>query len=156
MDPHISASLASLAQLHRSIHEDRMKREFGVVISMITLSAACFGVRYAKGLTQPVNFTVGVIVWIYFAVLAVAGCVYLRGSGKANRFNQSLAEAAEDDLIEALHPTLLKRIRPAWQDPAQDRLEKRCRHPNELRWRWQAALVVFAAFVSAVALSVPI
>lgn len=146
----ILSSLASLSQVHRSIHEARTKREFTLVISLVSFYTAAIAARFSTAFNLPVttwSFRIGL--WLYFAVLAAAAVIYLRRSGKANDFNQGLAEAAESTLMARLREAkidLLKEIRaPANQGGAQNQDEKReKRHPNKDRWRWQAAIIIFA------------
>ena len=99
----ILSSLESLSQVHRSIHEARIKREFTLVISLVSFYTAAIAARFSIAFSLPVttwSFRIGL--WLYFAVLAAAAVIYLRRSGKANEFNQGLAEAAENALLTRL------------------------------------------------------
>lgn len=153
------SSLASLSQVHRSIHEARIKREFTLVISLVSFYLASIAARFSTVFNLPASsWPFRIQLWLSFAVLAFAAVIYLRRSGKANDFNQALAEAAEKAIIARLREAkidLLKEVHTlANQTGLQEQDEKKeKRHPNKDRWRWQAAIIIFAGVSASLAIA---
>ncbi len=150
-------ALISLSQTHRSIHEARIKREFTLVTAMVTFYTAAIAFRYSVGKQLPLDdwtFLVGVL--LYFGVLASAAWIYLRGSARANDYNQRVAENAEDEIVKILSSANIDLLREV-RRPSSERnsTENERRHPNRNRWRWQMSILVFSAVFAAIAFAAP-
>ena len=145
-------ALTSLSQTHRSLHEERVKREFALVITMVTLYTAAIALRYSAADKLPLDnwiFRLGAVV--YFGVLACAAGIYLHGSARANDYNQRIAENTEDKIVEILSSAGINLLHEVQRPTvAKDSTEWERKHPNRHRWRWQISIVVFAAVFAAI------
>jgi hypothetical protein len=149
-------ALTSLSRTHRSLHEERVKREFALVIAMVTFYTAAIALRYSAAEKLPLDnwiFRLGAV--LYFGVLACAAGIYLHGSARANDYNQRIAENAEDKIVEILSSAGINLLHEVQRPTVtKDSTEEVRKHPNRYRWRWQISIVVFAAIFAAIAFTV--
>ncbi len=150
-------ALISLSQTHRSIHEARIKREFTLVITMVTLYTAAIVFRYSAAKQLPLDdwsFLIGAP--LFLSVLACAAWIYLFRSARANDYNQRVAENAEDEIVKILSDAGIDLLREV-QRPSSEKnsTEEQRKHPNKYRWRWQVAIVVFAAVFAVLTFAAP-
>jgi hypothetical protein len=150
-------ALISLSQTHRSIHEARIKREFTLVITMVTLYTAAIVLRYSAAERLPLdNYIFLVIVSLYLSVLACTAWIYLRRSACANDYNQRVAENAEDEIVKVLSQAGIDVLREVQRPSCEkDSTREERKHPNKYRWRWQVAIILFAAGSAVIAFAVP-
>ena len=84
-------SLKFISETHRSLHTERIKHEFKLVITLVTfyLLSASFKIRVNN---FPINCMNNCLDWVLFSLLAIFASLYLRGSSEANEINQEFAK----------------------------------------------------------------
>jgi len=144
--------LKFLAQTHRSIHEERIKRELTVVITTLTFYLVSISLKWSSTIKLPVDHSVfRLCLWGGFLLLAFFVFVYMWGSGRANDFNQTMAEVTEDTLMETLNLSVFEETEKRMNEKPNKK-KHRTRggfHPNQFRWAWLAGVVSLAAIFAA-------
>jgi hypothetical protein len=128
-------ALKFLSQTHRALHDQRRKLEFQVLFTSISFYVFTGAARFSGKLALPTSAKFVVFVWVFCIGLSFAASVFLLRLHKANLRNITVAESAEDAIIQALshHGLSLPSVgkqRSGW---------------FFLGWLWQSIVVVFFA-----------
>ena len=129
-------ALRHLAESNRTLHGQRIDREFSVVTATLGFYGGLVALTYTVT-SVPDNALFLGVVWLISLGLAFLVFLYLEGSGRANNANQAAAEWAEDTIARILEVSGI----PGFPIPEG--------HPNRYRWLWEVLIVVAGAIVSA-------
>ena len=129
-------SLKFLSDRHRSLHQERIAKEFKLVITTLSFFVLFTGASYSKKL--PTDDCVFVFcVWVGFLALSLVAFIYLWQSKEANKLNQKAAEWLEDKIIDVFNEASLGKNN----------------HPSKSRWFLEALIILVGAIVSATAIT---
>jgi hypothetical protein len=141
IDPQLLEALEYTARTNREKHENRIGREFQVLVASLTLFVASVAVTFTEHFPEnkePFKWCTG----FGFLAVAIGAFFYFKRSSEANDRDQAEAEAAEEEILAQLKSRTSRTF--------QDYLEKRPKsiHPNRWRWAWSAATVIAGAVLS--------
>lgn len=154
-------ALKHISTTNRQLHEARIRREFRLVITVLTFFAACVSAKFAGSIpTDGFLFNrlfsiFDILIWFAFSFIAYLAWRYLKSSADANAANQARAEVAEDVMQRCLEETGSIDI-PKYQKEIEDKRKSEGTvqtHPCRDRWKWQAWIVTLGAVISAILIS---
>ena len=135
-------ALVFLSQTHRSLHEQRIKRSFKIIVSMLTFFVLCVAAKFAADTKLPTSeASFNAVVWGTFFALWLAAAIDFWGSRGANMINQGIAQKAEDAIIAHLADKKLMVLSPP------------NRNPRKMAWLWEMLIVLGGAAASAYAIT---
>ena len=135
-------ALVFLSQTHRSLHEQRIKRSFKIIVSTLTFFVLCVAAKFAADTKLPTSETsFNTVVWIIFIALSLVAAIDFWGSRRANEINQGIAQKAEDAIIAHLADKKLMVLSPP------------NRNPRKMTWLWEMLIVLGGAAASAYAIT---
>jgi hypothetical protein len=135
-------ALVFLSQTHRSLHEQRIKRSFKIIVSTLTFFVLCVAAKFAADTKLPTSeASFKAVVWITFIALWGVAAINFWGSRGANMINQDIAQKAEDAIITHLADKKLIVLSPP------------NRNPRKMAWLWEMLIVLGGAVASAYAIT---
>lgn len=132
----VAEALRGLSGTNRTLHGQRIDREFSVVTATLALYGGTVALTYTLSPLLPSTPFLPII-WFTFVGLAFLVLLYLDGSRRANEGNQIAAEWAEDTLAAILGHSGAR----GFPIPTG--------HPNRYRWIWEVVVVITGALISA-------
>lgn len=159
--------LKHISQISRNFHMMRIKQEFKLVVSVITLFVGLIAVRYIAGFPKGNVYTSRPI-FVFNCAASIAAIFvivmsykYLNRSKGANALNQAYAEAAEDAMEEYLITDGKSTLPVSYKRRIEEKKrtidlqstrkpegrEFRKTHPNLRRWLWQWITILFGGIV---------
>jgi len=129
-------ALKFLSDRHRNLHQERIAKEFKLVVTTLTFFVLSVGAKYT-GRCPTDKDVFDYCVWGGFLALALVAFVYLWQSKKANRLNQKAAEWLEDKIIDVFKEASIGKNN----------------HPCKARWFFEALIILVGAIVSATAIT---
>jgi len=140
-------ALVFLSQTHRSLHEQRIKRSFKIIVSTLTFFVLCVATKFAADTRLPTGEdSFNAVVWITFMALSVGAAIDFWGSRGANKINQGIAEKAEDAIIAYLADKKVMVLSPSILPPSNG-------NPRKMTWFWEMLIVLGGAAASAYAIT---
>ncbi len=133
-------ALRHLAEANRTLHRQRIDREFSVVTATLGFYGGLVALTYTVTRVPDNALFLGAV-WLVSLGLAFLVFLYLDGSGRANTANQTAAEWAEDTMAKMLGDSGIL----GFPIPKG--------HPNRYRWVWEVLVVVAGAIASAAAIT---
>jgi hypothetical protein len=137
MDKDRQDALIFLSQTHRALHERRIQRSFRIVISTLTLLGICVAAKFAADSNWPKDdMLFDFLVWVVFLGIWWLVLKDFSSSRDANNINQTIAQDAEDLIIDDL------------------KISKPKQNPRQKVWLWETMVVSLGVFASAFVLTV--
>jgi len=93
-------ALQFISKTHRTLHNTRRDFEWKIFITTLTFYVLTVAAKLAGDLKFPVTNNAKTTVWILAIIVAVLSCIYLWLMHRANDVNKSIAELAENNLME--------------------------------------------------------
>ncbi len=129
-------ALKFLSKTHRNLHQERIAKEFKLVITTLTFFVISVGAKCAELLPTDKD-VFDYCVWGGFLALAFVAFVYIWQSSKANKLNQKAAEWVEDKIIDVFKEAVIGKNS----------------HPCKARWLFEALIILVGAIISAMAIT---
>lgn len=145
-DKEVVDCLKFLSQTHRSLHDQRRKCDFEVLIATISFYVIAVAGRFSGKITIPTSEKFVALVWIACVGLSVVASAFLWRLHTANRKNMKLAMSAEDALIN-----ILSKIEVNIEKPPSENSSSCGFH---FGWFWQSLILVIFAIECSLLLTV--
>lgn len=154
MDPQEYERLKFIAETHRKAHDTRRRYEWKTMTMTITFYVLVTTAAYAGDFFIPELRYAGEldIVWLISIALSILSITYLLMLHRANDDNKSIAEAAENAIIDACENRDVIEARNAARNRRLRKSERTKQKPTSPRRRWsfvwQAITILYFAIVA--------
>lgn len=149
MDENQIDQLKFISKTHRTAMDTRRGYEREIVTGTVTFFVLTAAAAYGGRLILPNTSCAVALVWVGALLLAALSCCYLWGVHGRNHVNKSIAEAAENAIIDACCVQAVKDAAPEASSPSSTK------RPGSTFWSkywafvWQAMIIFSFAITSA-------